>query len=109
MKIVKWGSREIKIHFDTKKIEEWQKKYNMGYVHAFIDKETEDIYIRKELSIVLKRIAFWHDLTHLVFDCLDNLSNETCAEINARFIDEILARNEWIIKEFYLLENKEKE
>lgn len=104
MKIVKMGSRRIKIFFNERKIDEYAKEKNKGYIHGFCDREKDEIYIRSKLPAVLKRICLWHELGHLSFDFLRNLSDETLVETNGRFIDEILDRNKWV----RLLYKKEK-
>ena len=100
MKIVKMGSRKIKVYFNERKIEEYAKSRNKGYIHGFCDREKDEVYIRSKLPPLLKRICLWHELGHLCFDFLRNLSDETLVEVNARFVCEILERNKWV-RELY--------
>jgi len=98
-KVIRLGSRRIKVYFDDKYVDEYEKvKGNKGYCHAFCDRKTDTIYVRESLSLILKRMALLHELTHLVFDYLNVLDNETLAELNARYIDELFMRNGWIRK-----------
>lgn len=99
MKIVKWGSRRIKVSFNERKVEE-QQKHEGGFIHGFVNKSTDEIYIRSKTALANQRMTLWHELSHLIYDTLASLSDESLAEINARFIDEIISRNKWI-RELY--------
>jgi Zn-dependent peptidase ImmA (M78 family) len=98
MKIVKLGSRKIKVYFNDKKVDEYEKEGNKGYVHGFCDRGMDEVFIRKSLPPTNQRICLLHELGHLCFDFLRNLSDESLVEINARFIDELFIRNVWIRK-----------
>ena len=103
MRILKLGSRTIRVYFSDKKVDEYEKSKRGkvdGYCHGYSDKETDTICVRSGLPNTLKRICFWHELGHLVYDFLGSLSDESLTEINARLIDEILSRNRWV-KEMY--------
>lgn len=101
MKIVKVGSRKIKVYFSDKKVVEKLKKFKKGkYAHGTSDKEKDEICIRHSLPLELRRICFWHELNHLLYDFLDILGIESSAEISARYIDEVLSRNVWV-REMY--------
>ena len=101
MKILKLGSRKIKVYFSDKKLLKSLKKRKEGkYVHGSSDKETDEIFIRSSLPLELRRICFWHELNHLLYDFLDILGIESSAEISARYVDEVLTRNKWV-KEMY--------
>ena len=97
MQVVKLGSRNIKIYFNEKAVDKYEKEKNKGsYVHGYIDSGLDEIYIRESLSPTLKRICLFHELGHAHFDCLHNLGNETIAELLGRFIDEVFSRNKWV-------------
>ena len=101
MKILRLGSRNIKVYFNEKAVDKYEEREKkQGYCHGYCDRGTDEIYIRSSLPLILKRLTLWHELTHLHFDWLTSLSNESIAEINARYIDEILERNRWV-KEMY--------
>jgi len=97
MKIIRLGSRKIRVYFNEKAVEKYEKEKNRGsYVHGYFDSGLDEMYIRESLSPILKRICLFHELGHAHFDCLHNLGNETIAEILARLIDEIFSRNKWV-------------
>lgn len=97
--IVRWGSRKIKVFFNERKVEKQQEKEG-GFIHGFVDKSTDEIYIRSKTALANQRMTLWHELSHLIYDTLSSLSDESLSEINARFIDEIMSRNKWI-RELY--------
>jgi len=103
MKIVKLGSRKIKVYFNEKAVDKYEKTARGkkdGYCHGYCDRGKDEIYIRSGLPNSLKRLTFWHELNHLHFDWLTNLGNESIAEINSRYIDEVFSRNRWV-RELY--------
>jgi len=95
--IVRWGSRTIAVFFNEKAVEKEQKNYN-AYIVGFANKEKDEIYIRTKITKVLQRITLWHELSHLCYDSLSTLSDESLVEINARFVDEVFIRNVWVRK-----------
>lgn len=102
--IVKWGSRRIKVSFNERAVEKEQKNYN-AYIVGYANKETDEVYIRTKITKPLQNITLWHELSHLCYDSLSTLSDESLAEINARFVSEVLDRNKWI---FQLYEKEKK-
>jgi len=103
MRILKLGSRTIKVYFSDRKVDEHEKTVRGkrdGYCQGYSDKGLDEICVRNSIPDALKRICFWHELGHLVYDFLGSLSDESLAEINARLIDEVLIRNKWV-RELY--------
>jgi len=97
---IKWGSRKIKVYFNDKKVNKYEKERGGSFIYGYVDRQLDVMYIRKEMPIALKRLTLWHELSHLFYDSLESLVNETSAELNSRFIEEIFDRNRWI-RELY--------
>jgi len=108
MRRIKLGSRDIMVYFSDKKVDDYMKDGGGkgGYVRGFCDKGVDIIVIRKNLPLPLLRICLWHELSHMVYDFMGDLSDESMVEINARYVDEILDRNRWV-RELYKKEKND--